>query len=186
LIISAAYLGALDGAKLSGWRKLWKGRGGILLIYGILLIIGAASSNMNPLQPLQNLSIGHHSSLASADGVETQFKPIKGVEELEHELAQNKPVMLDFYADWCVSCKEMENFTLSDPKVQELLADFVLLQADVTPNDEQDKALYKRFGIFGPPAILFFDRNGKEQKSVRVVGFMSAEEFYQHLKKVTQ
>jgi thiol:disulfide interchange protein DsbD len=186
LIISAVYLGALDGAKLSGWRKLWKGLGFILLVYGILLIIGAASGNMNPLQPLQNLSIGNHSSPANADGLETAFKPIKGVEELERELAQNKPVILDFYADWCVSCKEMENFTLSDPKVQELLADFVLLQADVTPNDEQDKALYKHFGIFGPPAILFFDSNGQEQKSYRVVGFMSADDFYQHMKKVTQ
>ncbi len=186
LIISAVYLGALDGTKLLGWRKLWKGLGFILLVYGILLIIGAASGNMNPLQPLQNLSMSNHSSPANADGVETQFKPIKGVEELERELAQNKPVILDFYADWCVSCKEMENFTLSDPKVQELLADFVLLQADVTSNDEQDKALYKRFGIFGPPAILFFDRKGEEQKSARVVGFISAEKFYQHLKKVTQ
>jgi thiol:disulfide interchange protein DsbD len=94
--------------------------------------------------------------------------------------------MLDFSADWCISCKEMEHFTFSDAGVQEALAHFVLLQADVTPNDAQDKALYKRFGIFGPPAIIFFDTNGQEQRNYRVVGFMAADEFLQHLKKVIQ
>jgi thiol:disulfide interchange protein DsbD len=194
LIISAVYMGTLDklDADTSGWYKLWKGLGFILLVYGVLLIIGAASGNMNPLQPLQNIGKNSHSTKTRSDEaiVALQFKPIKGVEGFERELAaakaQNKPVMLDFYADWCVSCKEMELFTLSDPQVQKLLANFVLLQADVTPNDKQDKALYKRFSIFGPPAILFFDINGQEQKAYRVVGFVGAEEFRQHLKKVIQ
>ena len=194
LIISAVYMGTLDklDADTSGWYKLWKGLGVILLVYGVLLIIGAASGNMNPLQPLQNMGKNSHFTETGSDEatVAFQFKAIKGVEGFERELAAakalNKPVMLDFYADWCVSCKEMELFTLSDPKVQKLLANFVLLQADVTPNDEQDKALYKRFGIFGPPAILFFDTNGQEQKSYRVVGFVTAEKFRQHLKKVIQ
>jgi thiol:disulfide interchange protein DsbD len=189
LIVSAVYMGALDklSTGMSGWHKLWKGVGLILLVYGILLMIGAASGNVNPLQPLHNLSVSHTSSEAASQAT-PQFKPIKGVSGLERELAaaQNKRVMLDFSADWCISCKEMEHFTFSDAGVQEALAHFVLLQADVTPNDAQDKALYKRFGIFGPPAIIFFDTNGQEQRNYRVVGFMAADEFLQHLKKVIQ
>jgi len=187
LIISAVYIGALDklDSKVSGWHKLWKGLGFILLVYGVLLIIGATSGNVNPLQPLQNLKIGHQTTEPGVVQV-SLFKAIKGVEGLERELAvaQNKPVMLDFYADWCISCKEMEHLTFSDAEVQKILTHFVLLQADVTSNDEQDKALYKRFGIFGPPAVLFFDTNGQEQQAYRVVGFMQAEAFRQHLQKI--
>ncbi|KHD06408.1 hypothetical protein PN36_05050 [Candidatus Thiomargarita nelsonii] len=187
LIVSAVYMGALDkiSAGVSGWHKLWKGVGLILLVYGVLLMIGAASGNLNPLQPLHNLSVTHTSN---APVSAAEFKPIKGIKGLEQELAaaQNKRVILDFSADWCISCKEMEHFTFSDARVQEAFADFVLLQADVTLNDEQDKALYKRFGIFGPPAIMFFDRNGQEQGAYRVVGFMSADDFLQHLRKVIQ
>jgi thiol:disulfide interchange protein DsbD len=193
LIVSAVYMGALESlpAGVSGWRKLWKGLGLIFMVYGILLMIGAASGNVNPLQPLHNLRLGNHSTAAASSAESaSQFKPIKGVDGLERELAaakaQNKPVMLEFYADWCISCKEMENFTFTDAGVQELFTNFVLLQADVTPHDEHDKALYKRFGIFGPPAILFFDTNGQEQRAYRIVGFMPAEEFRQHLKKVIQ
>ncbi len=189
LIVSAVYMGALEkiSAGVSGWHKLWKGVGLILLVYGVLLMIGAASGHVNPLQPLHNLSVTHTSN-APASKPAPQFKPIKGVSGLERELAaaQHKRVILDFSADWCISCKEMEHFTFSDARVQEAFADFVLLQADVTPNDEQDKTLYKRFGIFGPPAIMFFDTNGQEQRAYRVVGFMSADDFLQHLKKVIQ
>jgi len=92
-------------------------------------------------------------------------------------------VMLDFYADWCVSCKEMEVFTFADPAVKKALEGVVLLQADVTPNDEIDKALYKHFGIIGPPSIMFFDANGNERKNYRVVGYMPAEQFSQHVKR---
>jgi len=187
LIVSSIYMGALTvlPSGVSGWRKLWKGLGLVLLVYGILLIIGAASGNVNPLQPLQNLSVNSGGTAAAKAAPSLPFKPIKGVNGLQQELAaaqaQNKPVMLDFYADWCVSCKEMEYFTFSDAGVQQQLAQFVLLKADVTSNDEQDKALYKHFGIFGPPAFLFFDTNGQEQRADRVVGLMSAEQFLQHL-----
>jgi thiol:disulfide interchange protein DsbD len=91
--------------------------------------------------------------------------------------------MLDFYADWCVSCKEMEVLTFTDPAVQQALANTVLLQADVTPNDEQDKALYKHFGIIGPPSIMFFDNAGNERRNYRVVGFMPADKFSSHVER---
>lgn len=172
LIVSAVYMGALDAAS-SGWRKLWKGLGIIFLVYGVLLMIGAVNPNPNPSQPL-----------IKSDN----FIPIKGVNGLNAELAaaRNKLVMLDFSAEWCVSCQEMDDFTFSDSEVQKLLTNFVLLQADVTANDIKDKALYKKFGVFGPPAILFFDKNGQEQTAFRVVGFMSADKFRQHLKKIIQ
>jgi thiol:disulfide interchange protein DsbD len=179
LIVSAVYMGALDAAG-SGWRKFWKGLGIIFLVYGVLLIIGAARGAVNPLQPLFNNSNVQIKS--------DNFIPIKGVNGLNAELAaaKNKLVMLDFSASWCVSCEEMDDFTFSDSGVQKLLANFVLLKADVTANDIKDKALYNKFGIFGPPAILFFDKNGQEQAAFRVVGFVSAEKFRQHLKKVIQ
>ena len=91
--------------------------------------------------------------------------------------AAGKPVMLDFYADWCVSCKEMERFTFADPAVAKRLEAFQLIQADVTANNEADKALLKRFGLFGPPGIIFFDSAGQERQGLRVVGFQPAEAF---------
>jgi len=189
LIISAVYMGVLDNlqAGVSGWHKFWKGIGVLFFIYGILLMIGAASGNLNPLQPLASKQLPQ---MQPAQPVQKsqQFKPIKGIKGLERELAaakaEHKPVMLDFSAEWCVSCKEMDSFTFADAGVQTLLSNFVLLRADVTANDEQDKALNKRFQIFGPPMVLFFDSQGKEQQDKRVVGFMPAEEFRQHLTKV--
>jgi thiol:disulfide interchange protein DsbD len=89
--------------------------------------------------------------------------------------------MLDFYADWCVSCKEMERFTFSDPRVQQKLAGFTVLQADVTANSDDDKALLSRFKLFGPPGIIFFDADGKEVGAVRIVGFQSADDFLRTL-----
>ena len=191
LIISAVYMGALEnlGSGVSGWQKLWKGLGLLFIIYGVFLMIGAARGTVNLLQPLHTPTFQVNNPVQS-DLNSNGFKAIKGVSGLQEALAeakaQNKPVMLDFYADWCISCKEMEKFTFHNPQVQALLKDFVLLQADVTPNDAQDKALYKHFGIFGPPAILFFDSQGEEQNAYRIAGFMPADEFQQHLNKVLQ
>ena len=186
LIVSAVYMGAIDSLPegVSGWRKLWKGTGLLLLVYGIVLIIGLAAGGRDVFNPLKGLSVGgSHSEQAS----HLAFKQIKGVEGLDAAMAeakaQGKTVMLDFYADWCISCKEMEALTFTDPAVQAALADTVLLQADVTPNDEQDKALYKRFGIIGPPSIMFFDAQGMERKNYRVVGFMPADEFAQQVNR---
>lgn len=186
LIVSAVYMGALNrlDSTSSGWKTLWKGLGIVILIYGIIIAVGLASGNRNVYQPLKGLGAF---SAASAQAEHIKFIQIKGVDGLNKELAKataaGKTVMLDFYADWCISCKEMEAFTFSDPAVQDALKNTVLLQADVTPNDAQDTALYKRFGIIGPPSIMFFDRNGNERKNYRVVGFIPAEKFAQHVKR---
>ena len=191
LIISAVYMGVLDNipaGAAGGWNKFRKGLGVIFFIYGILLMIGAASGNTNPLQPLLSHSLPQMQQTQQTQTGSQQFKPIKGIKGLERELAaaENKPVMLDFTAKWCISCKEMDSLTFADAGVQTLLSNFVVLRADVTANDEQDKALNKRFQIFGPPMVLFFDSKGKELQNKRVVGFMPAEEFRQHLNKVLQ
>jgi thiol:disulfide interchange protein DsbD len=140
--------------------------------YGLALIAGSALGGRDPLAPIPQL----------AREVKTlEFRKIKGTAELDKELAAaamtGRPVMLDFYADWCVSCKEMERYTFTDPGVQKALAGALLLKADVTANDEADQALLKRFGIFGPPTIAFWGPDGTERAQFRVVGFMKAEAF---------
>jgi len=186
IIVSAIYMGAVDGLTegSGGWKKLWKGLGVLLLIYGIIILLGLASGNRNVFQPLKGLG----SFSGSATQVEhLSFIQIKGVDGLNTELnkakAAGKTVMLDFYADWCVSCKEMEALTFADTAVKKALDGVVLLQADVTPNDEKDTKLYKHFGIIGPPSIMFFDASGKERKNYRVVGYMPADEFSQHINR---
>ena len=110
------------------------------------------------------------------------FQPVRSVAELDQLLAQaGRPVMLDFYADWCLSCKEMERFTFSDPDIQARLAKALLLKADVTANNGDDKALLKRFKLFGPPGTIFFDAKCAENESSRVIGFQSAQRFGQTL-----
>jgi len=189
LISSGVYMGALNqlGPDARGWSKLWKALGLALLVYGVLMLVGAAAGGRDTIQPLRGLApAGGSSATAHAD-----FKRIKTVADLERELAAasaaGTPVMLDFYADWCVSCKEMERYTFPDPAVQAAMDQFVLLQADVTANDAQDKALMQeRFGLPGPPAMLFFDRDGSERRGYRLVGFVPAEEFAAHLNEAAQ
>jgi thiol:disulfide interchange protein DsbD len=190
LIVSAIYMGALDSIpkEASGWRRLWKGVGLIGLIYGALLLVGVAGGGTDPLQPLKGATFaGGGAATSSVAQQELHFKKIKGLDGLNRELqaaqAEGKVAMLDFYADWCVSCKEMEKYTFSDPGVRQALQNVVLLKADVTPNDDLDKALLKNFGLVGPPSILFFDRNGKEKRNYRLVGFLSPEKFKAHLEK---
>jgi thioredoxin:protein disulfide reductase len=187
LICSAVYMGALSqlpqGA--SGWSKLWKGIGVFLLIYGALMLLGAAAGGKDTVQPLRGLAVGG----AGGGVAEASFTRVKTVEDLDREVAKagalGKPVMLDFYADWCVTCKELERYTFSDPTVIAEMSRFVLLKADVTANDAEDQALMQgRFGIPGPPAILFFDTTGNELKGYRLVGFKSADAFVEHLRRV--
>jgi thiol:disulfide interchange protein DsbD len=121
----------------------------------------------------------------SANDAHALFKRVRSIAELETELAQaTRPVMLDFYADWCVSCKEMESFTFTKPEVAQRLERLLLLQADVTANNQEDRALLKRFKLFGPPGIIFFEPGGRERKDVRVVGFQEANRFAANLDRV--
>ena len=188
LIVSGVFLGAFtqQDATVSGWRKLWKGVGLVFVIYGGLLLVGVASNSKDPLQPLRGL-VGGGSELSSGGQEKVEFKIIKSVEDLDRELklaaAQGKPVMLDFYADWCVSCKEMERYTFSDGKVKAEMSNAVLLKADVTENDDIDKALMKRFKLLGPPSMIFWDRKGNELQHMRLVGFLGANEFLVHIKQ---
>jgi len=186
-ICSAVYLGALSQLPpdSSGWSKLWKGLGITLLVYGTLMLVGAAAGGKDTLQPLRGLMTGMPAQVAE----HALFQRIKTTDDLERALAEaqsaGRPTMLDFYADWCVSCKEMERYTFSDPAVTAEMARFNLLQADVTANDPADRALMQeRFGIPGPPAILFFDPSGAEQANMRLVGFKPAEDFAKHLKRI--
>jgi thiol:disulfide interchange protein DsbD len=161
-----------------------RGVGLIAVVYGVLLLIGTASGSRDPLQPLDRLSAG--TGGAAAEEHALVFERIKTVDDLERAVASaaaaGKPVMLDFYADWCVSCKEMDRFTFTDAAVQAALAGAVLLQADVTANDDADKALLARFEIFGPPTIAFFGADGVERKNFRLVGFAPAPRFAEHVK----
>jgi len=183
LIISAIYMGSLEQLEhgISGWRRLWKGVGIFLLAYGVLILIGVAAGGKDVLQPLKGVAFASSSQNGAQSVAHIEFKKVKGLDGLKTALAeakaQGKPVMLDFYADWCVSCKEMEKLTFVDADVQKKLANFVLLQADVTPNDEKDQELYNHFKIIGPPAIIFYDTNGQERRNLRVVGYMPATEF---------
>lgn len=192
VIVSGIYLGAIEplGKDANGWQKLWKGVGLILLVYGVLMLVGAAAGGRDALQPLNGVigSSGFAAEGAGDRGAERAsrlaFRHIKGVTQLEQEIAAavagGRPVMLDFYADWCITCKELEKFTFSDAGVQAALSSAVLLQADVTPYDAQDQALLRRYGLIGPPAVLFFGPDGVERRPYRLVGFLNAPDFRAH------
>jgi thiol:disulfide interchange protein DsbD len=186
IIVSGIYLGALDtlGPDATGWRKLWKGVGLIGILWGALLLVGAASGGREVFQPLAGL-VSAQASGAQAQAAEgLPFARIKGEQGLDEALASaraaGQPVMLDFYADWCVSCKELERYTFADPSVQAALSGALLLQTDVTANDAADQALMRRHKVIGPPSILFFGPDGVERKSHRLVGFMEAAAFSAH------
>jgi thiol:disulfide interchange protein DsbD len=186
LIASAIYLHALDPlpAHATGWSRLWKGLGVVLLIGGLAILLGMLAGSRNLLQPLEvykgSVFNGAGGVAMAAEQKGLAFEKVKDVAELDARLAQakadGKAVMLDFYADWCVSCKEMESFTFSDARVQARLANAVLLKADVTANTEADKALLKRFSLFGPPGLIFWNSAGV-QSDYKVIGFEKADKF---------
>jgi thiol:disulfide interchange protein DsbD len=184
LIGAAVYLGAFDRMErgISGWSRLRKGSGLIIFIYGVLLLIGAANGGNDPLRPLQGILIAAGNAPVNRH---LEFKSIKGTEGFRQALAEarGKPVMLDFYADWCIDCKIMERRVFTDAQVRAELADVVLLRADVTANDELDQGLLKQFGLFGPPAILFFDANGTEIRPFRLIGYRNSEAFTRHIRQ---
>lgn len=187
LIISAIYLYAIDPLpeRASGFRKFLKGVGVIALLTGIALLIGVLSGSRDVLQPLSKLSIGSGGNDEAVRSVEREqaghlaFRRVKTIAELDEIIQQssNQYIMVDFYADWCISCKEMERFTFTDARVQARLKDVVLLQVDVTDGTPDDAALLKRFKLFGPPGILFIDRQGREIPNIKVIGFLNKEDF---------
>jgi thiol:disulfide interchange protein DsbD len=160
-----------------GWRQAIAA---LLGLVGVLQVVGAASGATDPLQPLARFT--EQRGVDPAPGM-PRFQTVKSVAELDAILkSATKPVMLDFYADWCVSCKEMERFTFSDPGVQKKLAGAMLLKADVTANDAQDRELLKRFRLFGPPGTIFFDASGNEVRSARLIGYQNSSRFIETLK----
>ena len=179
---SAVNMGALARLEpeASGWQKLWKAGGLVLLIYGAILIIGAAAGGDDIFQPLKGLRN------SSATNEHVSFTAVKGPASLKAAISnatrRDQVVMLDFYADWCIDCKKLEKATFTNPNVIQALSNVQLLQADVTANDVADQALLKQFGLFGPPAILFFDNQGREIKHRRLIGFLEADAFHAHIR----
>ncbi|USX27462.1 protein-disulfide reductase DsbD [Oxalobacteraceae bacterium OTU3CINTB1] len=179
--------------QMMGWAALLVGYGMYLLlnsgawvgktvgvavaVLGLTQLVGVVSGGRDPLAPLAHLTGNQHTPLV--------FQRIKTVAQLDAVLAQTggKTAMLDFYADWCVSCKEMEKLTFVDAKVRDKLANTVLLQVDVTANDADDKAMLKRFGLFGPPGIILFDGKGQEIPGARVIGYQNAGQFHNSLSR---
>jgi thiol:disulfide interchange protein DsbD len=187
LISSGVYLGALDalGVASSGYRRFFKSLGIVIFAWGVLSLIGAASGARDIFQPLQGLSLG---SGGSAKQAVLNFQMVSSEAELDIKITQaaqqGRWVMLDYYADWCISCKEMERDTFANADVKQALSQLVLLKADVTKNNADDKALLSRFGLIGPPATLFFGPDQQERKAFRIVGYKDAAEFIAHLQAV--
>ncbi|CAH2931655.1 MAG: Cytochrome c-type biogenesis protein DsbD, protein-disulfide reductase (EC [uncultured Paraburkholderia sp.] len=194
LLIAAASLGlfAAPAAQTPIWRRLGRGIGAAFAVWAAVILVGLAAGSSDPLRPLAVLAArgaapageGGPATPQIASQGDLAFQPVRSSAELDQAVkAAAQPAMLDFYADWCVSCKEMEKFTFSDPRVQAKLKQMNLLRADVTANNADDQALLKRFGLFGPPGIIFFDRGGKEV--LRVVGYESADKFLRSLDRAS-
>lgn len=188
LIVTATYMGVLQPVAhgAPAWRTLLKGLGLVLLIYGVLLLIGVASGGRDPWQPLRGVRLIASAAGEASATTESLFHPVKTMADVERAVraANGQPVMLDFYADWCVSCRELERETFTDPAVRATLAGMTVLRADVTANDDDDQALLKHFGIIGPPALLFFGPEGTERREYRKVGFVDAARLNQHLQEL--
>jgi thiol:disulfide interchange protein DsbD len=187
-IVGGYYFGGFGRTSPSGdtWRLVARGTGLAAIVWGVIMLVGAAAGGHDPLQPLRGVSLPGFGGEAVAKSAEPlPFKMIASTEELDRELAAakaaGKPALLDFYADWCVSCKEMEKYTFSVPEVQKDLSGFVLLKADVTRNNEADQALFRRFGVYGPPTTAFFGTHGRECRAFRLVGFVDADDFRAHV-----
>jgi thiol:disulfide interchange protein DsbD len=172
-IVSAIYLGIFTLKRFKGWLRLWQLVLGLWLAVGLVLIIGGAMGNQDPLHPLSSKQNSQH----------LHFIPVKTVTELNQALnkAHGKTILLDFYADWCVSCKLMEQNVFSQPDVQQALQNVVLIRADVTANDDTDKALQKHLNVYAPPTIIFFNKDGQIEK--RITGEISKNKFLQLLQE---
>ena len=189
IFMAGVFMGGLTtlGTGATGPQKLGKGFGFLAIIYAVVLLLGGLAGGSNPLKPLASLSFGGGAPAVAQAEHALPFKRIKTVDDLDRELAAaaaaGKTAFLDFYADWCVSCKEMEAYTFTDAGVREALSNTLWLQADVTANDDADKALLARFDVFGPPTIIFFDSDGRRREGYEVVGYMKAGDFTEHLRQ---
>jgi thiol:disulfide interchange protein DsbD len=188
--MAGVYLGGLTQLtpESFGMQKLGKGFGLLAIIYGAVLLVGSLAGSNSMLKPLAAFNAGSGGAVvAEEQGLD--FQRIKTTGDLDAALAsaasQGKSAMLDFYADWCVSCIEMEHYTFTDGGVQNALSNTLLLQADVTANDAEDQALLERFGVFGPPTIIFFGSDGLQRHGYEVVGYMKAKEFAEHVRMAT-
>ncbi len=189
IFMAGVFMGGLTTltSDSTGQQKLGKGFGFLAIIYGVILLLGSLTGGSNPLQPLASINLGSGDSVSVQAEHELPFQRIKSVDDLDREIAaaaqDGKSVILDFYADWCVSCKEMEAYTFVNAEVQAALSNTVWLQADVTANDAVDKVLLDRFGVFGPPTIIFFGADGEQRHGYEVVGYMKALDFAEHVRQ---
>jgi thiol:disulfide interchange protein DsbD len=185
-IVSSVYLGTFETLppERKSWNALFKGFGIVLFIVGGSLLLGIISGSNNPLDPLEKFASKTAQNFTAPD--EKAFVKVSSLSDLEAVLQQNrgKKVMLDFYAEWCTACKELEHTTFADRAVRAALSEFVLVQADVTANTEDVKRLSKKFGIFGPPAIVFFDENGRNLDAKKLIGYKAPETFLKHLRRL--
>ncbi|HEX5623411.1 MAG TPA: protein-disulfide reductase DsbD [Sulfuricurvum sp.] len=184
-VFVAVNIGTFESAtqhKAWGIDRNAKAFGFLILLYGMVLIIGGMAGAKNPMNPLQPF-VSAQGSVNSDASEHKRFEKITSIEELDAILAENKGkrVLVDFYADWCTACKEYEEKTFSDKAIKIKMDEFVLVQVDVTANDEASNAITKKFGIFGPPAILFFDQNGSLMNEATIIGFKEPKEFLDHL-----
>ena len=180
-ISTAIYMGALEPSRDGGWWRLWKSVAWIVLLYGAMLFVGGMAKGENPLNPLKPFVGG-----AMENRQELKFTYVRSVAELEDVVKKStNPVMVDFYADWCVNCKELEQITFKDPKVRAMLETMTLLKVDVTANGDEDRKLLKKFNLFGPPGLIFY-QDGQELKSLQIVGYIGPREFEKHLQNVLQ
>lgn len=191
VFLSGVFLGAFEPLPTppTAVRRLAKGVGVLACLYGALLLIGATLGGEDPLRPIPQSAVrgsGGGVLAAASDEEELQFRAVETVAQLDAALAEartaGQPVMLDFTAEWCISCKEMEEYTFPDAGVIGALEPFMLLRADVTDNNDDDKALLQRFRSFGPPTIAFFDRSGFERSNFKLVGYVPAEKFSEHVR----
>lgn len=187
--VTGVQLGAFERAE-AGWQRTWKGLGLVLFAYAIVLLGGGLAGASDPLRPLAPFTASEPVTFANASHAgasESPFQRTRSTRDLKAALASaaqaGKPVMLDFYADWCISCKVMERNVFSDPQVRAAMAPMTLLQIDVTDNTPEQQALLDELNLFGPPAILFFDPSGEEMTGARVMGEMDRAEFLAHLEK---
>jgi len=186
LIVTAIYMGALKAQSddSTGWAKLFKGLGLFILLYGAAFVIGVAAGSKDTMQPLKGV-ISVHGGTTEEHAAFTRVKTLDELNQaVKQASAEDKSVMLDFYADWCTYCKTMEQEIFPDPKVKAALSNFVLLQADITRMDDDDKALTEHLNMPAPPALYFWNSKGEERRDLRLIGNLTAEQLVKRISQV--